>query len=142
MPQCGYRYTELGELKIYTRTNRNSFCLPEPQRRVLLFILDRTIGWHKVWKIISPSHFIRGVSNRLGSAGRFVIRGTGLTSEQVNQAVENLRKLGAIEVQGDPSRMSFRINELWSHPDLTEMWQLGEGDYEYEEDGEDGDHDA
>ncbi|MGE0773950.1 MAG: hypothetical protein AB7L36_02785 [Sphingomonadaceae bacterium] len=104
---------------------------------MLLFILDRTIGWHKVWKIISLSHFVDGVPDRLGGAGRFMVRGTGLTPAGVNRAIDSLSKMGAIEVQGEWPRMGYRINELWKHPDLREMWELNESDYIYDHDIED-----
>lgn len=128
---CGYTYTVLGELKIYSRTIRSAMCLPEEERLVLLFILDRTVGWHRVWETISPSQFADGVSRR----GLVVGRGTGLRSAEVDDALQHLQTLGAIRVERHGRAIAYKVDEYWLHPDLQGygMWELNEGDFEYEQ---------
>ena len=131
MSWCGYRYTEVGELKIYTRTVRSALCLSELERVVLLFILDRTIGWHKVWDTISSAQFVSGVIRR---GGQRVASGTRLTTSQINEALSCLRESEAIELDRSRGKVAFKINEYWCHPDLRDcgMWELHENDYDYD----------
>lgn len=133
---CGYKFTELGELKIYNRTIRSALCLSGPEQVVLLFILDRTIGWRKLWETISPSQFVNGVIRRKRGRDIFVGSGTHLTSDQLNEALMRLRERGAIEIERRGGKVAYKINEYWCHPDLEElgMWEITEGDYDYEED--------
>lgn len=136
MPHCGYKYTELAELKICTRTNRNSFCLPEAERLVLMFILDRTIGWHRVWEFISNRQFVDGVSRRRRGRDVLVIRGTGLMSGQVDEALTCLLERNAIAIGQFGRKMAYKVNEHWCHPDLEDqrMWEVNESDYRYADD--------
>jgi len=139
MPYCSYRYTTLGQLKISTRTNRNSFFLPDAERRVMMFVLDRTIGWHNVWAPISLRHFVNGVFRRKNGRDLVLIRGTGLTLDEVKEAVARLHEHQAIEIEQLGRRTIYKINEFWSHPDLRSlhMWEINGGDYEESGDDED-----
>jgi DNA-binding transcriptional ArsR family regulator len=138
MVSCGYIYTTLGELKIYSRTVRSSMCLPDRERALLLFILDRTIGWHRPLKFITLSEFSSGVRRR--KLGREVVfaRGTGLPPAQVVEGLEWLQRLGAIELEHYGPKVAYKLNSDWCHPDIegSGMWELQEGDFEGEEDAE------
>jgi len=131
-----HTHTERGQLKLYSRTVRNSNALPVTQGLVLLFILDRTIGWQKVFETISVGEFARG-SFRRKSGRRFKIApGTGLSSKEVVAAISDLREIGAIEVSNVGSKTAYRVAEDWCHPDLQHagMWRLNESDYVYSAD--------
>lgn len=133
MPSRDYTYDRLGELKIYTRVVRSVICLTEQERLVLLFILDRTIGWHRVWAFISEREFIGGVFRRRGGRKLTVARGTGLTRSQLSGALESLQQLDAIQLGRLGNRTEYKINEYWCHPDVLEfeMWNVGEGNFKY-----------
>lgn len=134
MMWCGYNYTTLGELRIYSRIVRSSMCLPENERLVLLFILDRTVGWHRVWETISLSQFANGVNRHRGGSRVVVSRGTRLSPSEVTEALERLESLGAITADHWGPELAFKINENWLHPDLRSlgMWELSEEDFDYE----------
>ena len=136
MSDCGYRYSERGQLKIHSRVNRCSLFLSEEERLVLLFILDRTIGWRKVWATISCSQFVNGVIRRSGEGAIRVASGTRLTPSQVDGALTRLLEGGAIEIERFAGKVAYKINEYWCHPSLQEvgMWELNESDYDYDED--------
>lgn len=133
MQTCNYKYTTLGELKIYGRTIRSSFSLPDVERNVMLFVLDRTVGWHNVWEFISPSEFVNGVRRRKSGNVRVVVAGTALTLEQLDEALASLKERGAIEIDRIGDKVVYKVNEDWSHPDLQgpPMWELNEADYDY-----------
>ena len=133
MSKCGYKYSELGELKIYTRIVRSSLFLLEEERVVLLFILDRTIGWHKVWNTNSSGQFVGGVKRRRKGKRVVVASGTHLTSDQVNGALMRLLEREAIEIERFGKKVAYKINEYWCHPDLQElgMWEVNESDFDY-----------
>jgi len=139
MSYCNYRYTTLGQLKISTRTNRNAFCLPHAERLVLMFILDRTIGWHNVWATISLRQFVKGAFRRKNGRDCLLVRGTGLTFNEVEMALTRLRERDAIEIERFGRRIAYKINELWCHPDLTrlKMWEINNSDYDEADDDED-----
>jgi hypothetical protein len=139
MVSCGFTYTTLGELKIYSRTVRSSMCLPERDRALLLFILDRTVGWHRPSEIITPSQFASGVRRRRHGSMVVFARGTGLTPAQVDEGIERLQRLGAIELEHYETQVAYKINPDWCHPDIqgSGMWELQDDDFEGEEDAED-----
>jgi len=134
MSSCGYKYMELGQLKLCTRTVRNSFCLPRAEQVVLLFILDRTVGWNKVEEKISTSQFVNGVIRRKRGHDILMAGGTRLTVDEVNEALTRLKERGAIETTSCEGKVAYSVNEDWCHPDLRElgMWELNESDYDYE----------
>ena len=132
----GYKYTKLGQLKLYNRIVRSSFSLPDAERSVLLFILDRTVGWQKAAETISNKEFERGVYRRKGGQSRLVTQGTGLSPEQINRAVAALCELRAIEVDHIASKSIYGIEAKWCHPELeikgmSKIWSVGEGDFIY-----------
>jgi hypothetical protein len=133
MTSGDYTYDRVGELKIYTRIVRSVMCLTEQERLVLLFILDRTIGWHRVWETISEQEFIGGVFRRRGGHKLTVVRGTGLSRSQLRGALVSLQHLDAITLGRLGSRTEYKINEYWCHPDVRQcaMWNVGEGNFEY-----------
>lgn len=139
MYNCGYKYSKLGELKIYNRVCRSLLFLSEEERLVLLFILDRTIGWHKVWSTISSAQFVGGVVSRRGKRAIVRAKGTRLTSDQVEEALTRLRDRGAINIDRFGAKVAYKINEYWSHPglDASGMWRVEESDFEYDEDAGD-----
>ena len=120
----GYRFTERGQLKIYNRIVSSSFSLPDHERLVLLFILDRTVRWRKVFAFISMPEFQNGVFRRR----RVVVRGTGLAPELIEQALENLERTGAIDSIRTMSGMAYCINETWCDRDLLERWEINDDD--------------
>ncbi len=139
MSWCKYGYNQLGQLKIYTRTVRSALCLPEPERVVLLFILDRTIGWRKVWDSITSGQLVSGVMRRKEGRAVVVTSGTRLTASQINETLERLLERKAIEIERFGDRADYKINENWCHPDLRGlgMWELNDSDYDPDE-GADG----
>ena len=136
MFNCGYKYRPLAELKIYSRIVCSSLFLREDERVVLLFILDRTIGWHNVWETISTTQFANGVITRRRGCDVVAGSGTALTSDQVNAALTRLERRGAIEAETFRGKVAYKIEEHWCHPDLEElgMWELNDSDFDYEED--------
>lgn len=136
---CNYKYTMLGQLKIYNRTNRGSFSLPDIDRIVLMFILDRTVGWRKVWERISPSEFINGVKRRRSGRVILMVNGTNLTPDQLDGAIAGLQERGAIKILNINGIKFYKVSEDWSPTALeaSGMWELGEGDYDYYEDAGD-----
>ena len=139
MSLCNYEYTTLGQLKIYNRTNRNSFSLPDTERIILMFILDRTVGWRKVWEKISPSEFVSGVKRRRGQRIIVIVNGTHVTPDQLNEALIGLEERGAIEILHIRGKTFYKISDEWSPSELegSGMWELGEGDYDYYEEAGD-----
>ena len=138
MVDYGIRYNERAQLKIYNRIVASFFCLPEDERLVLLFILQRTVGWGKAWKTISPQDFSTGVFR--GDAGQrnVIIGGTGLASDRVTQALRSLQGMGAVEAHELGRQTIYRIIEDWCHPELpTEgryrIWSVHESEYAYDE---------
>jgi hypothetical protein len=138
----GYSYNFRGQLKIYQRMVRSSFSLADHERSVLLFVLDRTIGWRRLSTRISMSEFYNGVFRGTGPSRTLVVRGTGLTAEQLTLAIARLVELGAIETQSTPPHVIYRIKEAWIHPELPgagplSLWEVNESDYVYREEPED-----
>src|SRR5947207_2303199 len=59
---------------------------------VLDMIVDRTLGWGKLWELISLSHFVRGVwSDEITYSD-----GTGLGKRTIQRAIITLLKKGVI----------------------------------------------
>jgi hypothetical protein len=137
----GIGYTQLGQLKIYSRTVRSAICLPEAERAVLLFILDRTIGWQRQWETITVAQFVRGVRRRWDGRRVTVAQGTRLDPAQIQAALQNLEELSAIEVERNGAAAEYKISEDWCHTDLrgSRMWELTENDLVHAEDVHDDD---
>ena len=136
-----HRYCQSGQFKIYARTVRSCLSLPEDERLVLLFVLDRIVERGNSFAVISLKEFEIGVIRKKAGERRPVIRGTGLSPERVALAIDALREIGAIRAHGRASNISCYINEDWLHPELPQegplaMWGLTESDYEYP-DGDD-----
>lgn len=134
---CGYNYTPLGQLKVYNRTIRQARLLSADSQAVLLFILDRTIGWRKVWEAISFLEFQNGIFRRRGGERVLVAPGAGLSTNRAKRAIAALRLCGAIEVMSVRSKQHYRIVPEWHHCDLTGVrsrtWELNETDYVYDD---------
>lgn len=80
--------TELREaFRYYTREVTD---LQPKHYLVLMFILDRTIGWDKVWEIISVKHLSDGVRN--------VSCGFKISERTVYRAIDDLIERGLINV--------------------------------------------
>lgn len=130
-----HNYNILGKLKVYSRTVRNAMCLPDRERGLLLFILDRTLGWGRTSEIISTRQFIGGVSRPRG--GRKIVfgMGTGLSAADVHDGLQHLQRLGAIRAVRQGNAVEYEVVEDWSHPNLdgSGMWGLNDADYDYEE---------
>ena len=136
MPDCIHVFTTLGQLKIYQRIVRSSLSMAEPERRVLLFILDRSIGWNKASEIIATQEFVEGVFRRKKGHRRTIVRGTGLTTQQLREALDNLHEIGAITWADEPRGTRYWIDEDWCHSELRVvggkfMWEVHENDYRY-----------
>lgn len=132
----GVTYTKIGQLKMYNRVVPSSLSLPPEERSVLLFILQRTVGWGKMWEAISPVQFERGVFRRSGGKRHVIVRGTGLPYAQVSQAIAILRAMGAADTEEYGSRTVYRIIPEWLHSDLREgaaIWEVNEADIMYHE---------
>ena len=136
MVMFGIRYTERAQLKIYNRVVPSYFSLGEDERTVLLFILQRTVGWRRAWELISPKEFQNGAFRRKFGKRTLVIRGTGLPTDRVAQAIRALSKIGAIEVCEIGTKTAYRIVEDWCHADLEGfgIWGPNDNDYLYDED--------
>ena len=133
-----YSHNNLGQLKIYQRTVNSAFSLGDEERLVLLFVLERTIRWGRVWERISESEFFNGVFRRRNGQRMMVVRGTRVSAAALDRAIASLRQMEAIETHTTPSGTSYRINESWRHPELLTMgnldlWDLNESDYVYPE---------
>lgn len=138
MIYLGVTYTERGQLKMYNRVVPSSFSLPQAERSVLLFILQRTVGWRKVWEAISIKQLVGGVFRRSGGKRHAIVRGTGLPTHEVSRAIAILREIGAVETEEHGPRTIYRIVPEWIHPDLLggtayAIWQITESDYIYHE---------
>lgn len=142
MPLFGIMYSERGQLKIYNRIVPSSLALPEAERLVLLFILQRTVGWRKAWEVIAPKEFENGAFRRIAGQKVMIVPGTGLRTEQVIQAVEALKTMGAVEAYYYRARNAYRVVEDWCHPALPPhgdraVWTVRETDYVYSEQAND-----
>ena len=138
MALFGITYSERAQLKIYSRVIPSCFSLSEYERLVLLFILQRTVGWRKAWEVIAPREFEVGAFRRKAGQKIMIVRGTGLAPGRVIQAVQSLRTMGAIETHEYPSRTAYRVIEDWCHPDLPQEgdyapWRVNEVEYRYSE---------
>jgi len=138
-----YRYGQSGQLKIYARTVRSCLSLPEDERLVMLFVLDRSVERGNSLAIISLKEFEGGIIRKKAGKRVTVVRGTGLAPERVTIAIDALREAGAITACRQGSNISCYINEDWLHPDLPQqgqfaLWSVNESDYIYPncEDGE------
>ena len=72
-------------VRYYTREVEN---LTPRNYLVLMFILDRTIGWDKIWEKISVNHITAGITN--------VQNGFNLSNRTVYRAMNDLLDLGLI----------------------------------------------
>lgn len=133
----GYTYGLSGQLKFYNRVIRSIFLLSEEERLVLLFVLDRTIGWKKAAARISMNDFQAGVFRRVNKLRTLVAPGTGLEPEQIMQAITNLVERGALQMESYNREVWYGIDEDWCHSVIRgskfEPWRLVESDYVYDE---------
>jgi hypothetical protein len=80
---------------------------------VLDFVFDRTIGWGKLWEIISLRHFATGVWNET----KVFTDGTGLGKRTIQRALNRLVELGMVRKQGEKGeRCWYSLNLLWEPP--------------------------
>lgn len=131
-----YSYSQSGQFKTYSRIVRSSFSLPEDERLVLLFVLDRSVERGNSLAVITLGEFEKGVVRKKGGNHTLVVRGTGLSPDRITAAIDALRQIGAITASSRGSQISCHINEDWLHPELPQegrwaMWGLTESDYAY-----------
>lgn len=138
MADFGIRYSQRAQLKIYNRIVPSCLALPERERLVLLFVLQRTVGWRKAWDLIYAKEFEIGAFRKNAGKKSMIVPGTGLPPDQVTQAIASLQAMGAVEAHGYGSRTAYRIVEDWCHPELPqgsnyEIWKVNESEYIYSE---------
>lgn len=104
--QCICNYAEAVRRAVRTlrtRTSPSEFC-------VLMFILDRTYAYNKVWEVIPLRHFTHGIAG--------ITMGSGLSERNVQRSLTALIEKGYIEaVSGD------------SFTELVTSGQVRQGDY-------------
>ena len=131
-----YRYKPSGQIKIYSRIVRGSLALPEDQRLVLLFVLDRSIERGNSLATISLKEFEGGIIRKKAGKRVTVVPGTKLPPERLIAAIDALRDAGAITISRREANIFCSINEDWLHPVLPRtgpyaLWGVNERDYLY-----------
>lgn len=125
-----YAFNDKGYRKMYGRTVRSAAALPPNERAVLLFVLQLTLGWNKVWARIAPQDFQRGVWRRIHGRRLASAPGLGLSAEEIGAAIAGLVECGALlSAHFD----MYALNENWMHPAVIPMWSLDDSDYIYSE---------
>jgi hypothetical protein len=86
---------------------------------VLLFILDRTLGWNKDSEVITRRQMLKGVASR----GTLYHRGLSLSASTIDTTLNRLEEKGVIErrriMRGVTTYVEFEINLLWSPSDAS-----------------------
>ncbi|WP_148650936.1 hypothetical protein [Sphingopyxis granuli] len=134
MPHHGYRQS--GQFKIYARTVRNCLSLPEDQRIVMLFVLDRSVERGKSLAMISLKEFECGIFRKKAGKRVIVVAGTKLPPARISAAIYALRDAGAITASRQGATICCSINDSWLHSELPQegrysLWGVNEGDYVY-----------
>lgn len=129
-------FDPFGLYKISSRSVRNSLSLSRDERDVFLFILDRTIGWKKVWECFPMREFVHGVYRGRPGRRRLVTASVDLRPEAIAAALAALKSVGAIEPAELAPDTCYRIVEDWTHPNLlgrgrNAMWEVNEADRDY-----------
>ena len=90
---------------------------------VLLFILDRTIGWQKYSEVITRRHMLKGIA----SGGTIFHLGTSLSASTLDTTLNRLFEKGLIErrpiMRGTTRYIEFSINLDWEPDELPRRLQ-------------------
>ena len=123
--------SSLGRLKVVTRFLRYGQSLAPEVLKVLLFILDRTVGWNKAMVAISRRDFMNGTRSR--RRNELSCLPIGLSMDVVNEAIALLVEVGAIRANTIRASTYYSLNYDWEVPGLMPMWEVDEDDYCYPE---------
>lgn len=90
---------------------------------VLMFIVDRTLGWQKFSEIITRRHMLKGIASR----GTIYHLGTSLGASTLDTTLNSLEEKGAISrravMRGTTKYVEFSINMDWEPRELPRRLQ-------------------
>src|SRR5205823_6114798 len=85
--------------------------LSDAELFILLYIVRRTLGFHKAADIITPHQFLSGVRTRLGIV---LDEGCGISRKHLYHALGGLKDKGLIAIQRRRSRRAGNIASVFS----------------------------